>query len=711
MAIDLIKAPLSLLVLLATSFVYAQTQSNELADDAFVDMFDSSLNDDAFQDVFDESSIDIPVVLTASRLRQSQLDAPASVTVIEADTIAALGFKDIEEIFRLVPGMLVGYHSGFGEKQPTVSYHGTQAAENRRMQVLIDGRSIYKPGLARVEWVDIPLAIEDIARIEVIRGPNAATYGANSYLGVINIMSKHPNEKSGTTIKVRGGSRDVSDSYINVANQLGTTNIHWTLGSKNKSGFDYLNAAQESNRDSSSSVYTQLRTHTQFSNSSSLEWQAGIKSGTNQQRQSLDELFIYNDEEDINSEDVFVSSKFNYEFSATQFSHLQVYSENFKRTQEWNACSIADNSLCGDLNSNITETKSEVEYQHTSLWSNQLRSVMGVRLRLDEFDSETYNNGRSENRNASVFSNIEYKFGENYGVNIGGMYEEDKLNGEYFSPRVALNYQINSSQSIKLIYSEAIRSPNLFEQDGAVNISINNVTSGNDLLQSGLFPLYVPEYDSVINFDVVDGQAVVSIGDGDGELTHEKIYSHELSYFGLIPQFDAQVDIKLFYDELSSLISQPMDHSKMLTNENKLVQHGLEGQARFQLNGDNQLWFTWAYVETDSDFDGNNSDITKEQRLSAKKSGSLVWMSALSQNTQFGAAYYHVDNWNSVSNDGGYRFSRLDLNLSQTIALSSQYLLKLQATGQYRLDDDPLLYSSNVYEDKLFAYVSAELNF
>jgi len=130
-------------------------------------------NDDAFAefDLLDEPMMDIPVVLTAARLRQSQLDTPASVTVIEADTIAALGFKDIEDIFRLVPGMLVGYHSSTGEKSPSVSYHGTQAAEHRRLQVLIDGRSVYKPALAQVDWVNIPLAIEDIERIEVILAP------------------------------------------------------------------------------------------------------------------------------------------------------------------------------------------------------------------------------------------------------------------------------------------------------------------------------------------------------------------------------------------------------------------------------------------------------------------------------------------------------------------------------------------------------------
>ena len=524
-------------------------------------------------------------------------------------------------------------------------------------------------------------------------------------------MTKHPSEKSGTTIKVRGGSRDVSDSYVNVAHQLGDTSMYWTLGSKNKSGFDYLNEAETPNRDSTSSVYTQLRTFTQFNLASSIEWQAGFTSGTNQQRQSMFESFNYNDEEDIESKDAFIWTKYNYEFSTAQFSHLQIYSENFKRTQKWNACSIEAPSMCGDFNSNINETKSEVEYQHTSIWSSQLRSVMGARLRLDEFESETYNDGRTENRNSSLFSNIEYRFNNDFVANMGGMYEKDKLNGEYFSPRIALNYSINPSQSIKLIYSEAIRSPNLFEQEGEVNITLNNVTSNNASIQTGSIPIYIPDYDAVIDFDVVDGKVVLPNGEGDGDLSYEKIYSHELSYFGLIPQFDAQLDIKIFYDELSGLISQTMDHSDTLTNENKLVQHGVEGQFKFQLNADNQVWFTWAYVESDDDFAGNNEDINKEQRLSAKKSGSLVWMSAITRDTQFAAAYYHVDNWNSVSDIGGYRFSRLDLNISQSVALSSGYLLKLQAASQYRLDDDPLLYSSNVYQDKLHAYVSAELNF
>ena len=650
-------------------------------------------NDDAFAEfsLLDEPTMDIPVVLTAARLRQSQLDTPASVTVIEADTIAALGFKDIEDIFRLVPGMLVGYHSATGEKSPSVSYHGTQAAEHRRLQVLIDGRSVYKPALAQVDWVNIPLAIEDIERIEVIRGPSSATYGANAYLGTINILTKHPNAKKGMTAKVRAGNRHVSDAYVNLSGQVGQTDIHLTLANKHKSGFDYLRNDEGNNRDSVSSVFTQVRTFTQLNPSSSFEWQSGYKTGKNQQKQSDNDSITYNSEEDIEAQDLFAWSKYNHEFSSSQFSHLQVYSQIFERTQQWNACIDQGQVICGDLDANIKETKSEVEYQHTSTWSDKLRTVAGMRLRLDEFESITYNNGRSDNLNSSVFTNVEYRFAEDFILNLGGMYESDDLNGQHFSPRVAVNYHLSNNQTLRFIYSEAIRSPSLYEKEGRRALLLSNAS---------------------IDGIEVDNFTLPGVGgEGNSELLNEKIYSHEISYFGLWPAINGQLDIKLFYDELNGLISEGLSLSDTLTNENRLVQKGLEGQLTCNLGTDNKLIVSFSLLSTDDDFSGNNDKISKESNLSADSSGSVVWLHNLHQNTQLGAAYYHVNNWGEQAHSEGLQFSRLDLNVNHMLPLSHEYQLKLQGALQYRLDNDPLLYNNNNYSDDLHAYASMELSF
>ena len=127
----------------------------------------ATLADDLFV-----SDLALPEVLTATHLYQ----APAAVP----------GARNITDVLRLVPGMLVVPDSN---NLTTVNYHGTSAGQARRLQVLIDGRSVYRAGFAKVGWADLPVAIEDIQRIEVFRGPNTVSYGANALLGVINIIT------------------------------------------------------------------------------------------------------------------------------------------------------------------------------------------------------------------------------------------------------------------------------------------------------------------------------------------------------------------------------------------------------------------------------------------------------------------------------------------------------------------------------------------
>src|SRR5690606_18113947 len=97
---------------------------------------------------------DIPVVLTASRLKQPRAEVPASVTVIEAEQIRAWGVRDLPELMRFVPGMTVGHSQG--ETTDTVVYHASPQNLMRRMQILVDGRSVYKAAIAKVNWDDIP---------------------------------------------------------------------------------------------------------------------------------------------------------------------------------------------------------------------------------------------------------------------------------------------------------------------------------------------------------------------------------------------------------------------------------------------------------------------------------------------------------------------------------------------------------------------------
>jgi len=154
---------------------------------------------------------ELPVVLTASRLRQPLADSPNAVTVIDREMIEASGFRTLTDIFKLVPGMYVSYYKG---SQPIVSYHGSFDQYARSMQVLIDGRSVYMPPTSLVDWAALPFIADDVERIEVIRGPAAAAYGANSVHGVINIITRDAASFDGGNVAFTHGDKGINDGQI-----------------------------------------------------------------------------------------------------------------------------------------------------------------------------------------------------------------------------------------------------------------------------------------------------------------------------------------------------------------------------------------------------------------------------------------------------------------------------------------------------------------
>lgn len=176
---------------------------------------------------FGAAADDMPVVLTAVRLRQAQIDTPASVTVLDADFIRRLGVSSLADVFRFVPGMMVGYDSN--TNMPVVHYHGGPASFPRNLQVLLDGRSVYKSAIASVVWNDLPVALEDIERIEIVRGPNAASYGTNAYQAVINILTKHPADTHGTEVRYRRGDNHEMQVYAREGGRLGSGDYRVTL--------------------------------------------------------------------------------------------------------------------------------------------------------------------------------------------------------------------------------------------------------------------------------------------------------------------------------------------------------------------------------------------------------------------------------------------------------------------------------------------------
>lgn len=128
-------------------------------------------------------------VETASRYAQSTLDAPNATTIITAEDIRLSGAINIVDLLRRVPGLDL---MRLGVGSANVSIRGFNQRVANKVLVLVDGRSEYLDFIGQTEWSAIPVDLHEIERIEVIRGPGSALYGANAVLGVINIITRTP---------------------------------------------------------------------------------------------------------------------------------------------------------------------------------------------------------------------------------------------------------------------------------------------------------------------------------------------------------------------------------------------------------------------------------------------------------------------------------------------------------------------------------------
>ena len=161
-----------------------------------------------------EELMEVQVVVTASRREQEISTVPYAISVITAEDIRATGARSVPDALRLVPGMDVADLS-FGNA--AVSPRGFQGFIANQVLVLVDGRQIFDSMFGGTLWGTWPFQLEDIARIEVIRGPGGVTWGANAVNGVINIITKDPADQLGLTLTTSGGSRGTFKQHVGYA--------------------------------------------------------------------------------------------------------------------------------------------------------------------------------------------------------------------------------------------------------------------------------------------------------------------------------------------------------------------------------------------------------------------------------------------------------------------------------------------------------------
>ena len=139
-------------------------------------------------------------VSIASRYEQSISQTPSNVYIVTDEDIRQSGAPDLPTVLRRIPGMEVMQTTG---ADFDVSVRGDNQLVANKLLVLVDGRSIYVDAQAIVYWKMIPVTLPEIKRIEVLKGPASAVWGFSAFDGVINIITKSPEEMKDTTLGFR----------------------------------------------------------------------------------------------------------------------------------------------------------------------------------------------------------------------------------------------------------------------------------------------------------------------------------------------------------------------------------------------------------------------------------------------------------------------------------------------------------------------------
>lgn len=618
-----------------------------------------------------------PLVTATSRLPQLEAQSPAPVTVITAEEIRALGIKRIEDALRLVPGMVVGERS---QSDIRVAMRGGPAFFNKRLQVLIDGTSVYQPDFSSVDWGKLPISIQNIERIEVVRSSMAPTFGSNAFSGVVNIVTK---AQSTFSEQARLQAYNVGDRqrsiYQSVSGRSGEAGLMLSAESFSDDGF-----ANDENGDRRRDDQEMQRLFfgTQWSNQVlAIEFSGLLAKGDHEVQFIQAEQTSF---PDIRTED----KVFNLKATLLDVSghELQFHFGGLflDRKQRWGSCvptilfstelrdlyalnpelalalvnnqpAVPSNAeeqaavlaalgrlqslgpaalspTCGQVNQDYRERALSFEIQDIYSYSDSLRHVAAIGIRDNKGTSETFMGGRRDNLLRYALFNFEHTHNE-WVSNFGVMVEDDDISRTAKSGRFSVNYQMSPMFTVKSALAYGERKPDIWEETVDWSYQVNQ-----------LDPPYLGE----------TSRPYFAFTESPGGLEPESIVERSLGFYWLIPDFGASVEMNYFNNILTDLISEKTEFTNFNpTNEGSARQQGVDLEVRGRVAPGVNIGMGYGYV----DMDASNSYETK---LTSTHSGSAYVSYAETRTRTWSLATY------ASENAGGSPYTRSDMRVSQT---------------------------------------------
>lgn len=633
-------------------------------------------------DIFDA---EVPVVLSASRLIQPISSSPSSITIIDAEMIELSGARTIVDLLRLVPGMLVGK---LVNGNPVAAYHGLSERYNPRLQLIIDGRPTYVPLYGGIPWSELPVALTDIQRIEVNRGPNAATFGPNSYSAVVSITTRAPASASGWWVNTEAGGNEFRSGTLSYYGSGAKSDYRITLQGERDDGFSNI-------PDKERSALGSIRTHWQINPTDRIGVDVGVT------RAGHNELDTVVEENDIvgytNTLNAYTQLVWERALSSDDSWRVQYYYNYFDiKDSGISTFDLGDAtgdpqfsglSLDVNVDRDSRSTRHEVEVQRTFRLNDKHRLVYGGALRRDSVRGNfLFSDSRTRFVSSQrIFVHSEYNPKDRWLINSGLLLENNSLSNVSASPRFSLSYQRAPGQQIRLGYSRGIRTPLLLEEEGVVEF---HILVSNGLALTDQF---------ILNEDHIEPETtdVIDLG-----------FYYDDARRGL------SVDTKLSYHKQRDVIgTQGLDRvvltdtfdqeARAYRNRFKFQFSTFDIQVDYRLQSRYRFRASYAYAF--------GEDLQLSQRKLIPKHTLSVFASArLNRAVTTTAEYYYASGWiwDDVSDTS--RLSRLDLRVAKSVSfagmkasLALQTELDLGGTVDY-LDRNEI---NNLY----FARISMQL--
>jgi iron complex outermembrane receptor protein len=400
-------------------------------------------------------------VTSVSRTEEKLSHTASAVFVIGAEDIRNSGALNIPDLLRMVPGVNVAQITA---TTWAISIRGLDGRFSNKLLVLLDGRAVYTPTFGGVFWDVVNLPLEDIERIEVIRGPGGSVWGANAVDGVINIITSKANETKGGLVTAGGGNLDQGFGTVQYGGILeGKTD--YRIYTKYQNENHTPNGGGLAGGDAWNLLSGGFRTDTSLSASDSLMVQGNIYTGEENipvtRLVSISSPNFQFTDSPANLSGGYIQSLWNHTFSARTGTTLEFSYDTYQR------------------NDALREGRKtlNVEFQHHILWGNRQNILwgLGARYTTSHSDGNLLVSLNPPFASGYLFSSfaqdeialIPYRL---Y-LTVGAKLERNYYTGWAPMPSARIAWQIGDHNMLWAAYSRPIRTP--ADTDEAIHSAIS----------------------------------------------------------------------------------------------------------------------------------------------------------------------------------------------------------------------------------------------